>query len=346
MEVETECPDTTWGAFGGKCFKSIDSSTNMAECLESCACKGATLACPTSAEVNAFIQNHVKKTPSTLGWLGLSDYFLEGTWQCISEEQPDEVSFENWDNPGENHRYDPDNKYQNCAVMNDDGEWTSESCDWFDSDFGDSDPECICERGATKTVFVGLLSKTLRESWEEEWEDWFEEKDEWIDEWDEDNDCDDKDEDDRDEDEDCRRRGRRDRKDDDVGVAFMIGFFGFFISIVICSGFLCYRRMANTAKIQVAQISQRQRQAPSGGFEMTTINSQPRQTVLLGGGMPRPSISAPFNGPSPPAAASGASTGLAAPAAGAAGVAGASGATGLYTPLRDDIPYAKAEYHS
>ena len=33
-------------------------------------------------------------------------------------------------------RYNSDNKYQNCAVMREEGEWTSEPCDWFD---GDSD---------------------------------------------------------------------------------------------------------------------------------------------------------------------------------------------------------------
>ena len=71
-----------------------------------------------------------------MGWLGLSDYFEEASRQCIGEGKPDEISFENWDNPGENHRYNSDNKYQNCAVMREEGEWTSELCDLFD---GDSD---------------------------------------------------------------------------------------------------------------------------------------------------------------------------------------------------------------
>mmetsp|Transcript_9919 Transcript_9919/g.20193 ORF Transcript_9919/g.20193 Transcript_9919/m.20193 type:complete len:523 (+) Transcript_9919:149-1717(+) len=326
LEVDDECP-ATWKFHNasGKCFKQLSDSVSVAECVENCACKKATLACPQDSATNEFINQHVKKTPNSLGWLGISDYFKKGSYQCIKESTPDKITFDNWKSPLENHVYDPEKKYENCAVIDKDGTWTSEPCHMFES-WEDEGPECICEKGATKTIFTGLLSKELKDLWVEDWNYWYDEDwsdwEEWGDWYHEDDDYWTKEKDDDDDDD-----------DDEPSIPVLVIFAIVLLTpLILCCCFLfwyCNRRF--NVKVEIARIQQAPPVPRPSMVEMQQFPQQPLtgalstqgRSAILGGGRPNNARSVPST----------------------AGAASAATSTNQgYAPLRDDIPYAKAEW--
>ena len=77
------CPDGSWLAYDGHCFKNMDVSTAWTDCAALCASEGATMLCIPDAATNNWVSNNLMSHNCDV-WIGITDEEDEGHWEWPS----------------------------------------------------------------------------------------------------------------------------------------------------------------------------------------------------------------------------------------------------------------------
>ena len=145
--LEGAC-EAGWTEAYGQCYQLVGQHADMAQCLELCACAGASLACPSDFDANREVAALLP--PDAMGWIGAAKLVrsvLTGSsdWSCAADDKTEALSFANWAVDPQTRRKAPPTDAE-CAALEADGTWVGGAC-WGD-DHRSGPRKCVCQRGS------------------------------------------------------------------------------------------------------------------------------------------------------------------------------------------------------